>query len=61
MRRVFLRAVLALLLGGCGFNKAQWAAGRGRLDMVCDAVAAGVAPGAEREAVRVLLGLPDHP
>lgn len=66
MRRALLLAVLATLLAGCGFDRARWASGRGadaadnpRADMVCDAVAAGVAPGARKADVRDLLGAPN--
>jgi hypothetical protein len=65
--RALLVLSLVLVLAACGFDRARWAAARGvdasdnpRASMVCDAVAAGVVPGATREKVRFLLGPPDE-
>jgi hypothetical protein len=64
--RALLVLSLVLVLAACGFDRARWAAARGvdasdnpRASMVCDAVAAGVAPGARKANVRALLGAPD--
>lgn len=63
---------MALMLAavGCdqhlGFDRARWEEGRGKIgdrnpraEMVDEAVAAGLRPGAARERVRELLGAPD--
>lgn len=57
---------LLLVVASCGFNSARWAAARGinagdnpRAAMVCDAVAAGLQPGARKDEIRALLGAPD--
>ena len=66
MMRALAVFCLVLPLAACGFDRARWASGRGvdasdnpRENMVCDAVAAGVAPGTTRARIRYLLGAPD--